>query len=179
MQLISGQLNPSLFMVDPAGVATIATFWDSVHPLLVQVHQQLGGAPLRVVADAYFSKAPFINPLLKQGINVISRLRKDAVGWDDPSPEQRSDAKRGQKWRLAELLSHFPTEKVEVFLYGRTLTIHAVCRDVWLRNIGQKVRVVVFEGIKEPIILVSTDVSLSIAQIIEIYAARFTVELVI
>ncbi len=179
MQLISGQLNPSLFMVDPAGVATIATFWDSIHPLLLRLHQQLGGAPLRVVADAYFSKAPFINPLLEQGINVISRLRKDAVGWDDPSPEQRSDAKRGRKWRLAQLLSHFPTEKVEVCLYGRTLTIHPVCRDVWLRDIGQKVRVVVFEGIKEPIILISTDLALSSAQIIEIYAARFTVELAI
>jgi len=179
MQLISGQINPSLFMVDPAGVATIATFWDSVHPLLVQLHQQLSGAPLRVVADAYFSKAPFINPLLKQGIEVISRLRKDAVGWDDPSPDQRSDAKRGQKWRLAELLNHFPVEKVDVFLYGHTATVHAVCRDVWLRDVCRKVRVVVVEGFKEPIIFVSTDLGLSIAQIIELYAARFTVELAI
>ena len=179
MQLISGQLNPALFMVDPAGVATIATFWDSIHPLLVQLHQQLNGVPLRVVADAYFSKAPFINPLLKQGIEVISRLRKDAVGWDDPNPDQRSDAKRGQKWRLAELLSHLPIATVEVFLYGHTLTVHAVCRDLWLRDVCQKVRVVVVEGFKEPIILVSTDMGLSIAQIIEIYATRFTVELAI
>ena len=41
MQLISGQLNPSLIMVDPAGVATLATIWDSIHPLLYQLHQHL------------------------------------------------------------------------------------------------------------------------------------------
>jgi hypothetical protein len=60
MQLISGQLKPSLFMVDPAGVATLATIWDSIHPLLYQLHQFLGQAALRVVVDAYFSKAPFV-----------------------------------------------------------------------------------------------------------------------
>jgi hypothetical protein len=179
MQLISGQLNPSLFVVDPAGVATIATFWDCVHPLLWQLHRQLDGAPLRVVADAYFSKAPFINPLLEQGIEVISRLRKDAVGWDDPSPNQRSDAKRGQKWRLAQLLQQLPLEKVEVFLYGQTLTIEAACRTVWLRDIPRQVKVVVLGGIKKPIILLSTDLSLEVAQIIEIYATRFTIELAI
>jgi hypothetical protein len=46
----------------------------------------VGDRPLRVVADAYFSKAAFLNPLVTQGITVISRLRKDAVGWDDPDP---------------------------------------------------------------------------------------------
>ena len=46
MQLISGQLNPSLIMVDPAGVATLATIWDSVHPLIYQLHQFLNQAPL-------------------------------------------------------------------------------------------------------------------------------------
>jgi len=161
------------------GVATLATFWDSVLPLVYQLHCQLSQAPLRVVADAYFSKAPFIQPLLDRGIHVISRLRKDAVGWDDPSPSQRSDAKRGQKWKLAQLLDHVPTEKVSVHLYGKMATVKAVCREVWLRDISQKVKVVVVEGVKKPIILVSTDLTLTMAQIIEIYGARFTIEIAI
>jgi hypothetical protein len=41
------------------------------------------------------------------------------------------------------------------------------------------VKVVVIEGLKEPIILFSTDLSLSMAQIIEIYGARFVIELAI
>ena len=52
-------------------------------------------------------------------------------------------------------------------------------RDVWLRNIPKKVRVVVIVGIKEPVILVCTDLSLNAAQIIEIYAARFALEITI
>ena len=179
MQLISGQLNPSLIMVDPNGVATLATLWDSVHPLLYQLHQHLNQAALRVVADAYFSKAPFVNPLLEKGIHVVSKLRHDAVGWDDPSSAQRSDAQRGQKWKLASLLTHFPTTALKVELYGQTVTVEAVCRTLWLRDVKQKVKVVVVEGRKKPVILFSTDLSLSMAQIIEIYGARFTIELAI
>lgn len=55
----------------------------------------------------------------------------------------------------------------------------AVCREVWLRDINQKVKVVVVEGLKEPILLFSTHLALSMAQIIEIYGARFTIELAI
>ena len=119
LRLISGRLNPCQWMVDPQGGTTRATFWDCVLPLIWQLRQFLGAVPLRVVADAYFSKAPFINPLLQEGIHLISRLRKDAVGWDDPSPEQRSDAKRGRKWKLAQLLEHLPAVAVTVLLYGQ------------------------------------------------------------
>lgn len=179
MQLISGQLNPSLVMVDPTGIARLATMWDSIHPLLYQLHQHLNQAALRVVADAYFSKAPFVNPLLAHGIHVVSKLRHDAVGWDAPTADQRSDAKRGKKWKLAHLLTHWPTTAVGVQLYGQTITVQAVCRTLWLRDFNQQVKVVVVEGLKKPVLLFSTDLSLSMAQIIEIYGARFTVELAI
>jgi hypothetical protein len=177
MQLISGQLNPFMFVVDPQGVVTLASIWHSVHPLLFQLQQYLHYAPLRVVVDAYFANASFINPLLEKGIHVVSRLRKDAVGWDDPTPDQRSDAKRGRKWKLAHLLTAMPTQLVSVHLYSQLVTVRAVCREIWLRDISQKVKVVVIEGLKEPIILFATDLTLSMAQIIEIYGARFTIEL--
>jgi hypothetical protein len=179
MQLISGQLNPSLFIVDPAGVVTLATIWDSVHPLIYRLHQSLNRAALRVVVDAYFSKAPFVNPLRQQAIHVISRLRHDAVGWDPPSPDQRRDAKRGRHWKLGHLFTALPLETVEVQLYGHLIQVQAVCREVWLRDFSHTVKVVVLEGVKQPILLFSTDLSLSMAQIIEIYGARFTIELVI
>jgi len=163
MQLISGQLNPFIFVVDPQGVATLATIWDCVLPLVFQLHLYLNQAALRVVVDAYFAKAPFINPLLEKDIHVIGRLRKDA----------------GRKWKLAQLLTALPTELVSVSLYGQVVTMRAVCREVWLRDISRKVKVVVVEGLKEPIILFCTDLALSMAQIIEIYGARFTIELAI
>ena len=33
--------------------------------------------------DAYFSKVPFLAPLVAEGIQVITRMRKDAVAWDE------------------------------------------------------------------------------------------------
>jgi hypothetical protein len=54
-----------------------------------------------------------------------------------------------------------------------------VVRDVWLRDVAQKGRVVVLAGAKEPILLVSTDLALSALQMIDLYGARFSIELTI
>ena len=138
---------------------------------------------MRVVVDAYYSKAPFFNGLLARGIHVISRLRKDAVGWDDaePPPPGKRGRKpgKGRQWTLASLLTAQRPIRERLILYGKLTEVVFVVRDVWLRDVAQKVRVVVLEGAKEPIILVSTDRSLSALQIIDIYGARFSIELTI
>ena len=51
--------------------------------------------------------------------------------------------------------------------------------DVWLRHIPKRVRVVVIEGIKVPVIFVCTDLIQNAAQIREFYAARFSLEIAI
>ena len=66
-----------------------------------------------------------------------------------------------------------------VNIYGKQVQVEAVEREVFIRGFGSKVKVVVTQGIKEPIIFLSTDLSLSAAQIIEIYGARFSIELAI
>jgi len=83
MRLISGKLNPFQFIVDSEGGTRRADFWDGVVPLILDLKQQLGSEILRVVADAYFSKVPFLSPLVDQGIQVVTRMRKDAVAWDE------------------------------------------------------------------------------------------------
>jgi Transposase DDE domain len=116
-------------------------------------------------------------------IDVISRLRKDAVGWDDPHP--RPPGKRGpkprygRKWTLASLLTAETPARDQLTLYGKLTKVVFVVRDVWLRDVVQKVRVVVLEGAQEPIVLVSTDLTLSALQIIELSGARFSIELTI
>ena len=57
--------------------------------------------------------------------------------------------------------------------------VEAVEREVFIRGFQPKVKVVVAKGIKEPIIFLSTDLTLSAVQIIEIYGARFSIELAI
>jgi hypothetical protein len=80
---------------------------------------------------------------------------------------------------LASLLSPVPPIRERLTLYGTLTEGVFVVRDVWRRDVAQKVRVVVLEGAKDPLMLVCTDLSLSALQIIELYGARFSVELTI
>ena len=82
-RLIPGQKNPSHFVSTPEGLRP-ADFWDVTVSNVLYTWDLLGRLALRVVADAYFANASFIKPLMEKGIAVISRLRKNAVGWDDP-----------------------------------------------------------------------------------------------
>ena len=159
------------------------SFWDAAIAAILEVTRCLGEAAVRVVADAFYAKAPFLNGLRARGIDVISRLRKDAVGWDDPEPQPPSKRGRkpryGRKWPLATLLTAETPTRERLTLYGKVTEVVFAVRDVWLRDVAQKVRVVVLEGSKEPILLVSTDLALSALQIIELYGARFSIELTI
>ena len=66
--------------------ATLMSFWDAAIAALLDVTRYLGEASVRIVADAFYAKAPFLNGLRARGSDVISRLRKEAVGWEDPEP---------------------------------------------------------------------------------------------
>ena len=187
--LISGQLNPLGFVVNSLGEAQLMSIWDTVCPMIAQLHGMLGPQPMRIVADAYFSKAPFINWMLSIGVHVVSRMRWDAVGWDDPEPlppgKKRRGRKskktpKGKKWKLASWVKCFPLETVNVSIYGKVKKLQVVCRDIWITGVeSQKVRIVVVKTKGRPIIFISTDLTLIPAQIIEIYARRFMCEIVI
>lgn len=181
MRLVPGLKGARQWIV--GDTITPMSFWDAAIAAILEVTRGLGKASVRVVADAFYSKAPFLNGLRARGIDVISRLRKDAVGWDDPEPQPPSKRGRkpryGRQWPLASLLTAEPPTRERLTLYGKLTEVVFVVRDVWLREVAQKVRGVVLEGAKEPILLVSTDLALSALQIIELYGARFSIELTI
>jgi len=190
--LIPGQLNPFGFVISSEGVARAMTFWDAVCPLIAQLHQWLGNQPLRVVADAYFCKASFINWMLKLQVNVITRMRKDVVGWDDSEPEfpllngkkkrgrKPTKPRKGKKWKIAQLLQFLPLQSTSVDVYGQCRTLRFVTYDLWITDVLlQKVRVVVIKTPTVPLILLSTDLTLSAQKIIEIYGMRFSLEIAI
>jgi DDE superfamily endonuclease len=181
MRLVPGLKGARQWMV--GDTAELMSFWDAAIAAILEVTRCWGAASVRVVADAFYAKAPFLNGRLARGLNVISRLRKDAVGWDDPEPPPPGKRGRkpryGRKWPLATLVTAETPVRERLTLYGQLTEVVFVVRDVWLRDVVQKVRVVVLEGAKEPIILVSTDLALSALQIIEIYGARFSIELTI
>jgi DDE superfamily endonuclease len=180
-RLLPGQLNALGFVAGPDGIQRL-DFWLVVVALVRELRQYVGAQPLRVVADAYFSKASFLNPLVAEGIMVLSRLRKDAVGWDDPAPvvgqrPRGRPRKKGGVWKLATLLQVEPVTELTVRIYGKEEHVQVVWRDLWLRDVRHKVRVVVVATKREPILLVSTDLTLPPEAIIQLYAARFPMEL--
>jgi hypothetical protein len=146
-RLLPGQRNPLGFVAGPDGSQRL-DFWLVVVALVRELRQYVGAQPLRVVADAYFSKASFLNPLVAEGIMVLSRLRKDAVGGDDPAPvvgkrPRGRPRKRGGVWKLATLLQVEPVTELTVRIDSKEERLQVVWRDVWLRDVRHKVRVVV------------------------------------
>lgn len=158
-------------------------FGDAAIAAILEGTRSLGKASVRVVVDAFYAKAPLLNGLRARGIDVISRLRKDAVGGDDPEPQPPSKRGRqpryGRPWPLASLLTAEPPTRERLTLYGKLTEVVFVVRDVWLRDVAHKVRVVGLEGAKEPLLLVSPDLTLSALQIIESSGARLSLELTI
>ena len=180
MRLICGTLNPFQFIVDPAGSTRRGTFWDGVIPLMLELKQNLGERKVTGVADAYFSKVPFIKPLLDNGIYLITRMRKDAVAWDKRIENKgKNTVKMEGEWKLSTLLKELPVQQLLVHIYGKKSLVEAVEREVFIRGFAPKVKVVVAQGKKKPIIFLSTDLSLTATQIIELYSARFSIELAI
>jgi len=84
-RMISGLKNPSHFVCSSQGVCPM-TFWDTILALILQTRQFLDNFSFRVVVDAYFANSTFINQMIDEDIHIITRWRKDGVGWDDPKP---------------------------------------------------------------------------------------------
>ena len=180
MRLVCGTLNPCQFIVNSSGEARRGGFWDGVIPLVLELKQCLGKRKLTIIVDAYFSKVPFLKPLLARGIYVVTRMRKDAVAWDKRTElDNRKTPKMEGEWKLSTLLRKKPIKHLSVHIYGKTCRVDAVEREVFIRGFASKVKVVVVRGKIEPIIFLSTDLSLSATQIIELYSARFSIELAI
>jgi hypothetical protein len=182
-RMISGYKNPSHYVCSSEGIYPM-TFWDTILAVILQTRQFLDNFNLRVVADAYFANSSFINLMIDEDIHVITRWRKDGIGWDDPTPnygkrKKGRPRKYGIQHKLSNFLNAFSPELVLVYTYGQLSRVAVVTRDMWLRDIKQKVRVVVVQSNNNPVILVSTDMTLSAAEIIEIYSSRFSIEIAI
>lgn len=137
---------------------------------------------LVVVADGAYAKASFVRDLVANGQFLLSRLRRDAVFYDPPPARKRGQKgarrKFGDKHKAAEWAAHCDGwESVRLFLYGRPRFLRLKSREVILRRLGVSARWVAVEWASGKIVfLFSTDLTLSAAQIVEAYAARFALE---
>lgn len=179
-RLISGKKNIEQWISGPEGVRPM-NFWDCTLSLIYEFQIYIG-IDFRVVADSYFCKSVFINPLINRGIDVVTKMRKDAVGWLDVEKKSKGRGrprKKGKKIQLRFLNKFCLPEEIFPVIYGKSTGLIAYTIDIWIRDVDRKVRVVMIENDGNNFILLSTDLSLSATQIIEIYGSRFSIEICI
>ena len=185
-RLLTGKLANCQWKCDENGNIEPLKIWDVGHAQIYQLNEWAKGEGhrVRVVADAYFSKKPFIQPLLDKGIDVVTKLRVDGVASLDPNPSDQKPRGRklkyGKKIKVCDLWNLRDHQSITVKMYGKTKIVEVVVADLWMLKLSKKVRTVVVRSAKgELMALISTDTSLTAAQIIDIYSSRFSIELAI
>ena len=136
---------------------------------------------LVVVADGAYAKAGFVADIVANGQFLLSRLRRDAVFYDPPpqrQPGQKGASRKfGDKHKAAVWAQSEGWESVRLFLYGRPRLLRLKSRVVLLRRFGVTARLVAVEWTSGKIVfLFCTDLTMTAAQVVEAYAARFAIE---
>jgi hypothetical protein len=146
----------------------------------------LPGRHIRVVADAAYAGKELKK--LPPGITWTTRLRKDAALHDLPPGHTRRRgrprAKGGRLPSLAELAATASFAPVTVTRYGTAATIHAaVITCLWYSVFGSRPVTVLLIRDRSTagydLALVTTDTAAPAAQVIERYAARWSIEVAI
>jgi len=143
--------------------------------------------PLLVVTDSWFGNNGLLKPLreaIGARVHLLSRLRSNAALYaQPPAPEGQRGPGRPRKYgvklgSVSDLAASYRplAQSYCVSLYGKVRELQAYSQVVMLKTLKCPVRVVwVYQG-TQWIALVSTDLTLTIEQIIEFYGARWKIE---
>lgn len=142
-----------------------------------------------LVLDRYFLSIPVLERLAQRNqsgsshIHIVTKAKSNAKAYERPAARtgrRGRPPKKGAEVKLRELFStradDFQT--AEVTLYGKKETVKFLCLDLlWGQGLYQELRfVLVVRDKYPPAILVSTDLTLAAATIIELYGWRFKIE---
>ena len=158
---------------------------DQSVDMLTEIHRSYK-RPILCVADSWFGNNGLWAPVRKKlgdEVNLLSRLRSNNNLFDLPAP--RKEKKRGRPPKYGTLLGkasemaakyHDQAKPFEVNLYGRTREVMAFDQVVMLKTLKCPVRVVWVYRQTQWVALFTTDLSLSVQQMIEFYGARWKIE---
>ena len=158
---------------------------QAVH-MITDIADTFRQAGILVITDSWFGNNSLFNPLRQKlglGVHLLSRLRAnntifdlpDAHAQKGPGRPRTYGKKLGNAASLAAEYIHLAKE-YDVNLYGRARTVLAFDRIVMLKTLKTQVRIVWVYRKTQWIALFSTDLSLSVGEIIEYYGARWKIE---
>jgi len=140
------------------------------------------GKQLWIVTDGGFTRASFLKPVIKTGAVIITRLRKDAVLYDElrqPKKRKRGRPRKyGKRIKLVNIVN-YPDGwfKVKAFLYGREETKEVKVFKALYKPAGCMIQVLVVRDSKDCFrAFMCTDLTASAEQILEAVAARYAIE---
>jgi len=140
------------------------------------------GRTLWLVTDGGFTRASFLKPVIAIGAIIITRLRKDAVLYDEvkhPVRRKRGRPRKyGKRIKLQNIVKRYDGWfNIKVFVYGKEETKEVKLFKALYKPAGCQVQVLVVRQAKDCFrAFMCTDLSVSAAQILEAVADRFAIE---
>ena len=143
----------------------------AANTLIRAVYRLLRERPVRVLADCWYMRRPFIEATLSRGFHVVGQVRVDTRVYD--APPERQPGQRGRPRKYGEKYTPERIERLErteatLWLHGREQAVRYRSRVVLARFLGgRRVRVVWCEYSdgkgqwKKPRLLLSTDTELT------------------
>jgi len=153
--------------------------------MIARLGRSFQTAPVLVVTDSWFGNNGLFRPLREElgaRVDLLSRLRVNAVLYAQP---ERVPGKPGRPRKygarlgcVAELAEprRAQAQCYRVHVYGAVREVEAADQVVMLKSLRCAVRVVWVYRRRQWVALMSTDLTLSVAQIVEFYAARWKIE---
>jgi hypothetical protein len=147
--------------------------------LVIDNAEQFKGFSEYMVADAFFSKKPFVDAVLSAGLHFISRLRDDSVlrykYKGEPTGKKGAPKKFSGKVDVKNLDTNFFTldlSEEEIEIYSAVVYSKAFRRDI-------KLAIAIFSKKGKEVarkLYFSTDLKQSGPKIVRYYRARFQIE---
>jgi hypothetical protein len=154
--------------------------------MLKNIVAKFPASPLLVVADSWFGNNGLWAPMRKEigkQCHILSRLRSNNALYAIPEKPDKKRVGRARKYgeRLGNTTSLAAVNckhaaEYTINLYGKVRTILAHDQIVMLKTLQCAVRVVWVYRRTQWVALFTTDLTLSVAEIIEIYGARWKIE---
>lgn len=142
---------------------------------------------LRVVCDGAYGKRTLVEGLRTLGHQVLSRLPSNAVLYELPTSPTAKQRGRPRKYGEKRAVAHFAARTAAaplqtLRLYGCDWSVRLAAFPLLSRALGGQpilLVVVLREGVRsrKPTFLFTTDLTLTPEEVVQLYAARFAIEL--